>query len=69
VTWIPLAAEETSKTAFYVAGIALATWAVLVAFLGITRPDFPGNPSGRAGVLALTSILVVAAMTTAVVTA
>ena len=64
-----IAAEEPSKTAFYVAGIALACWAVIVAFVGITQPDFPKNPAGRAGVIALTATLVAAAMATAVITA
>jgi len=64
-----LAAEETSKTPFYIAGGCLAAWAVIVAFTGITRPDFPGNAAGRAGVIALTAVLVTAAMATAVITA
>ena len=64
-----IAAEETSKTAFYVAGAALAVWAVIVAFVGITQPEFPKNAAGRAGVIALTAVLVVGAMSTAVITA
>jgi hypothetical protein len=69
MSWIPLAAETTSKTPYYVAGIALAVWAVLVAFLGITRPDFPPGPSGRAGVIAISAVLVVTTMALAVITA
>jgi hypothetical protein len=64
-----LAAEEPSKTPFYIAGVALACWAVIVAFVGITQPDFPKNPAGRAGVIALTAVLVASAMSTAVITA
>ena len=63
------AAEEHSKTAFYIAGIALATWAVVLAFLGITRPDFPPGRAGRNGVIAISSVLVVTAMSLAVITA
>ena len=64
-----LAAEEPSKTPFYIAGAVLAAWAVIVAFVGITQPDFPKNAAGRAGVIALTAVLVVGAMSTAVITA
>ena len=64
-----LAAEEPSKTPFYIFGIALAAWAVLVAFVGITQPEFPKNPAGRAAVIATTAILVAGAMATAVITA
>ena len=69
MSWMVLAAEETSKTAFYVAGLALTAWAVIVAFLGITRHDFPPGRSGRNAVMAISAVLVAAAMTAAVVTA
>ena len=64
-----LAADEPSKTPFYIAGGALAAWAVIVAFIGITQPEFPGKGPGRAGVILLTTCLVAAAMATAVITA
>ena len=63
------AAEEHSKTAYYVFGIALACWAVIVAFVGITQPEFPKNPAGRAAVIVTTACLVVGAMAAAVITA
>ena len=61
--------EEKSKTAFYIAGIAFAAWAVIVGFIGITRPKFPDGPTGRAVVITISLTLMVAAMATAVLTA
>ena len=63
-----LAADEPSKTPFYIAGGVLAAWAVLVAFVGITVPDFPGSKALARGVMALSAVLVVAAMAAAVIT-
>jgi plastocyanin len=55
-------------TAFHAVGIALACWAVLVTFLGITRPDFPGNPkgAGERTVLAISAVLALGAIGTAI---
>jgi hypothetical protein len=66
-----LAAEEaeTSKTAFYVAGGILAAWAVLIGFVGLRSPDFPGSQVAARGVMAVTAVLMVAAMATTVLTA
>jgi len=64
-----LAAAEPDKTAWYIAGAVLAGWAVIVAFIGITQPDFPPGKAGRAGVIAISVILVAAAMVSAVATA
>jgi plastocyanin len=62
-------ASAPSKVPFYIAGGALAAWAVLVGFFGITHPDFPGSV-GRSRLVMLTSALLVAAtVTTAVTTA
>jgi hypothetical protein len=63
------AKEEGSHTAFYIAGGALAAWAVIVSFLGITRPEFPGNMGARNAVLAVSALLVLGATSTAVITA
>ena len=62
------AAEETSKTAFYLAGGALAAWAVILAAVRLTRPDFPGSDGAARGVMAISTVLVVAAMAAAVAT-
>jgi hypothetical protein len=66
-----LAAEkaEHSKTAFYLCGGLLAGWAVVLGFIGLRSPDFPGSSGAARGVMALTAVLMVAAMATAVITA
>ncbi|HEY7622170.1 MAG TPA: hypothetical protein VH834_20540 [Solirubrobacteraceae bacterium] len=65
------AAEEAepSKTAFYLSGGLLAAWAVVLGLLGLRSPDFPGGLTGQRGVIALSLVLVVATMATAVITA
>lgn len=63
-----LAAAEPSKTPFFVVGGVLAAWAVLVAFIGITRPDFPGSAAASRGVMAISAVLVAGAMVAAVAT-
>jgi hypothetical protein len=69
MTALLLAAEEGSHTAFYLAGGALAAWAVIVGILGITRPDFPTNQVGRNAVIMISVVLVLGATSTAVITA
>ena len=66
-----LAAEEveTSKTAFYLCGGLLAAWAVVLGFVGLRSPDFPGSGATARGIMAVTAVLMVAAMATAVITA
>jgi plastocyanin len=67
---LPILAVEKSKVAFYLAGGLLALWAVVVSVgLGLRRPDFPGGRGGQTAVIAITAILVVAAMGSAVLTA
>jgi hypothetical protein len=68
VTFAVEVAEATgSQTPFYVAGGLLALWAVVVSFVGLRRhAAFPGSSGGRAGVMAVTTVLVVAAMASAV---
>ena len=41
-----IAAAEPSKVPFYLAGGALAAWAVILATVGLTRPSFPYNDRG-----------------------
>ena len=43
-----LAASDTaSKVPFYICGGALAVWAVALAAIGLSRPEFPGNATRR----------------------
>jgi hypothetical protein len=67
---LALAAEETSKLPFYICGGLLVLWAVLVSTLGIRAHDrFPGSTGARSGVMAISVVLILAAMATAVITA
>ena len=59
---------EPSKTAFYIAGGLLAVYAVVMGFIGITRDGFPAKKSQARGVMALSAVLVAAAMASAVLT-
>ena len=65
-----LAAEEaeSSKTAFYVSGLALAIWAVLLTFIGMSRPSFPGSKGTSRAVMAFTGVLVLAVAAATVLT-
>jgi hypothetical protein len=63
------AAEETSKTPYYVAGAVLAVFAVIISAIGIRgHESFPGSKRGRNGVIALAALLVAATMASAVLT-
>lgn len=62
------AAEESSKTAFYIAGSILAAWAVILSAIGLTRPDFPGSDGAARGVMALSTVLVIGVMAASVLT-
>jgi len=64
-----LAAGETSKVPFYILGAVLVLWAVILAAIGLNRPDFPGNARGQRGVIALTLVFVVLAIGAAIATA
>jgi hypothetical protein len=66
-----LAAEEAepSKTAFYICGGLLAVWAVVLGFVGLRSPDFPGTNGRARAVMAVSGVLMVGAMATAVITA
>ena len=54
--------------AFHVAGALTAIWAVLVAFLGITREDFPASKPAERIVALVSVLLVIGSIGTAVYT-
>ena len=60
--------EETSKTPFYVLGGLLAVYAVVLAAIGIKKHDFPGSQGATRGIFAFSTLLVVAAMASSVLT-
>jgi len=61
--------SEPSKVPFYVAGGLLACWAVVIALIGISRHrEFPGSDGAARGVMGITTVLVAAALATAVIT-
>jgi hypothetical protein len=61
-----LAASETSKVPFYIAGLLLALWAVVLSAFGLSRPNFPSNVAGQRGVIAITLVLVAFALGAAI---
>jgi uncharacterized cupredoxin-like copper-binding protein len=66
---LPVLAAEKSKVPFYVAGGALVLWALIVSLaLGMRHPEFPRNLTGERTVIAITAVLVLAALSTAVIT-
>ena len=66
---LTFAADEPSKVPFYIAGVALAAWAVLLSFLGLSRASFPGGRRGQGVVIGISVALAAAALGTAIGTA
>ena len=61
--------EEGSKALFYVFGGALAAWAVIVSAIGIRAHEtFPPSRGAARGVMAISVVLIVCAMASAVIT-
>lgn len=69
VTLVPVLATEPSKVAFYIAAGMLASWAVLLALIGVTHPDFPGSPARGRLVMVTGAAIVAATIATALATA
>jgi plastocyanin len=65
----PILGAEKSRVPFYIAGGLLVAWALIVSLgVGLRRPDFPGNLAGQRAVMAISAVLVLAAVATAVIT-
>jgi plastocyanin len=65
----PVLAAEKSKVPFYLAGGLLVAWALFVSLaLGLRRPDFPASQAGERAVMAISAVLVLAAISSAVLT-
>lgn len=67
---VVLAADkaEPSKTAFYILGGLWVAWAVVLSAIGIRQPDFARAPGAARSVMAISGVLMVAAMAAAVAT-
>jgi len=66
----PVLAAEKSKIPFYVAGGILVVWAMVLSLgIGLRRPDFPASLAGQRAVMAISAVLVLGAVSTAVLTA
>jgi hypothetical protein len=60
---------EPSKVPFFVCGGLFAVWAIVLFLIGMRNGSFPGGESAQRGVLAVSAVLMVAAMATSVITA
>lgn len=65
----PVLAAEKSKVPFYIAGGVLVLWALFISIaVGMRKPDFPANAGQQRAVMAISIVLVLAAVSMAVVT-
>lgn len=66
----PVLAAEKSKTPFYIAGGILVAWALIISMaIGMRRPGFPSSLTEQRAVMGVTVVLVLATVSTAVITA
>jgi uncharacterized cupredoxin-like copper-binding protein len=69
VHFAPVLAAEKSKLPFYIAGGLLVTWALIVSVgIGMRNPSFPSTVAAQRTVMAISAVLVLAAVSMAVVT-
>ena len=64
-----LTLAAASKVPFYIAGLMLAGWAVVLSVIGLTQPTFPASLSAQRGVIAISLVLMIAAIAMAITTA
>jgi hypothetical protein len=60
--------HEPNKLPFYIGGGALAAWAVILGFIGLRGDTFPANRGTARGVMGISVLLVVGAISTALIT-
>ncbi len=63
-----LASAEPSKVAFYIAGSVFVVWAVALAAVGLSVPEFPYNKLGQRAVILVSLLLLAATVATAIAT-
>lgn len=69
VHFVPIFAAEKSKVPFYIAGGVLVVWALALSLgIGLRNPSFPGTAAAERAVMAITAVLVLLAISMAVVT-
>ena len=66
---MPLILAATSHVPYYIVGGVLVLWAVVLAGIGLQRPDFPFNARGQRGVMAISFVLAVLTIAAAIATA
>ncbi|HWX86964.1 MAG TPA: plastocyanin/azurin family copper-binding protein, partial [Solirubrobacteraceae bacterium] len=65
----PVLAAEKSKVPYYIAGGVLVAWALILALgIGTRNPAFPSNLGAQRLVIAISAVLVLATVSTAVLT-
>jgi uncharacterized cupredoxin-like copper-binding protein len=69
VHFTPVLAAEKSKVPFYIAGGLLVAWALILSLaIGMRNPSFPATIATERAVMSTTAVLVLAAVSMAVVT-
>jgi hypothetical protein len=66
--WAATLIASVSKVPFYIAGGAFAAWAVVLAVMGLRRPEFPNGLGGERGVITISAVLAIVAIGLAIKT-
>ena len=62
------AATEPSHVPFFIAGGLFAVWAVVLSWIGLTRPAFPFRAAGQRAVIGVSLTFAILAVAMAIVT-